>query len=263
MKKRVLLGIGVGCARGLRAAGRVAGLVQYGQSGPPIPTRPSSSGRLSILIFVLMVTLGFILFRELVKLYIARQSNREGSRIRTKLVVGALALSCVPVVLPRAVQLRGPEPQPESLVHQSREKQVQAVRQHRQTAPPRDAGRGQRAGGAARRASRRSAMPQPAANFAAASSNVSPERRRRSRRRFRPPAAPARSWTTRTQPDAAPRRSGPAVPVLDGDRTLGYVELASPMPLDVADQVSTINRYNREYIELRTACGTRAISTRW
>src|SRR5439155_24947617 len=50
-----------------------------------------------ILIFVLMVTLGFILFRELVKIYIARQSNREGSRIRTKLVVGALALSCVPV----------------------------------------------------------------------------------------------------------------------------------------------------------------------
>ena len=44
-----------------------------------------------------MVTLGFILFREFVKLYIARQSNREGSRIRTKLVVGALALSCIPV----------------------------------------------------------------------------------------------------------------------------------------------------------------------
>jgi two-component system nitrogen regulation sensor histidine kinase NtrY len=50
-----------------------------------------------ILIFILIVTLGFILFRESVKLYYARQSNQEGSRIRTKLVVGALALSLVPV----------------------------------------------------------------------------------------------------------------------------------------------------------------------
>src|SRR5689334_7750184 len=49
-----------------------------------------------LLIFVLMVTLGFILFRELVKLYIARQANQEGSRIRTKLVLGALTLTCVP-----------------------------------------------------------------------------------------------------------------------------------------------------------------------
>src|SRR5438045_3609385 len=45
-----------------------------------------------------MVTLGFILFRELVKLYFARQSNQEGSRIRTKLVMGALVLSFAPVI---------------------------------------------------------------------------------------------------------------------------------------------------------------------
>jgi len=36
---------------------------------------------LSSLIFVLMVTLGFILSRMFVKLYIDRQANREGSRI--------------------------------------------------------------------------------------------------------------------------------------------------------------------------------------
>ncbi len=51
----------------------------------------------STLIFVLMVTLGFILVRTGVKLYIERRSNREGSRIKTKLVVGALALSFMPV----------------------------------------------------------------------------------------------------------------------------------------------------------------------
>ncbi|MEZ5401771.1 MAG: ATP-binding protein [Bryobacteraceae bacterium] len=51
----------------------------------------------SILIFILMVTLGFMLVRTGVRLYVDRRGNREGSRIRTKLIVGALALSVVPV----------------------------------------------------------------------------------------------------------------------------------------------------------------------
>jgi PAS domain S-box-containing protein len=52
----------------------------------------------SSLVFVLTVTLSFILVRTAVKLYIERQQGREGSRIKTKLVVGALALSFLPVV---------------------------------------------------------------------------------------------------------------------------------------------------------------------
>src|SRR5215831_7143173 len=51
----------------------------------------------STLIFILMVTVGWILAREFIKLYVARQAKRVGSRIRTKLVVGAMMLSCVPV----------------------------------------------------------------------------------------------------------------------------------------------------------------------
>jgi nitrogen fixation/metabolism regulation signal transduction histidine kinase len=51
----------------------------------------------STLIFLLTVTLGFMLFRTGVKLYFERQSDREGSRIQTKLVLGALALSLLPV----------------------------------------------------------------------------------------------------------------------------------------------------------------------
>jgi two-component system, NtrC family, nitrogen regulation sensor histidine kinase NtrY len=51
----------------------------------------------STLIFLLTVTLGFMLFRTGVKLYFDRQSDREGSRIRTKLMLGALALSLLPV----------------------------------------------------------------------------------------------------------------------------------------------------------------------
>ena len=65
--------------------------------GPANPQQTLIFWFISSLTFILMVTLGWILFREGVKVYIARQSNQAGSRIRTKLVVGAVALSCVPV----------------------------------------------------------------------------------------------------------------------------------------------------------------------
>ena len=67
------------------------------QFGPSDPYQTFIFWAISSLIFVLMVTLGFMLFREGVKLYVERQSNREGSRIKTKLVVGALTLSFLPV----------------------------------------------------------------------------------------------------------------------------------------------------------------------
>jgi two-component system, NtrC family, nitrogen regulation sensor histidine kinase NtrY len=65
--------------------------------GPANPGQTFIFWAISILTFVLMVTLGWILFRTAVKLYMERQSNREGSRIRTKLVLGALTLTSVPV----------------------------------------------------------------------------------------------------------------------------------------------------------------------
>jgi len=65
--------------------------------GPANPGQTLIFWAISVLIFVLMLTLGWILFRTGAKLYIERQSNREGSRIRTKLVLGALTLTSVPV----------------------------------------------------------------------------------------------------------------------------------------------------------------------
>ena len=65
--------------------------------GPTNPGQTFIFWAISILTFVLMLTLGWILFRTLVKLYMERQSNREGSRIRTKLVLGALTLTSMPV----------------------------------------------------------------------------------------------------------------------------------------------------------------------
>ncbi len=52
----------------------------------------------STLIFIFTVTLGFMLFRTVVKLYIERHSNRPGSHIKSKLIGGALALSVLPII---------------------------------------------------------------------------------------------------------------------------------------------------------------------
>ena len=51
----------------------------------------------SILIFLLMLALGFRLARIVFKLWVERRSGQPGSRIRTKLIAGALVLSLMPV----------------------------------------------------------------------------------------------------------------------------------------------------------------------
>lgn len=52
----------------------------------------------STVIFLLTVVLAFMLFRAGVKAYIDRQRNREGSRIRSKLLFGALVLTLTPTL---------------------------------------------------------------------------------------------------------------------------------------------------------------------
>ena len=52
----------------------------------------------STVIFLLTVVLAFMLFRSGVKAYIDRRKNREGSRIRSKLLVGALVLTIAPAL---------------------------------------------------------------------------------------------------------------------------------------------------------------------
>ncbi|MEQ1885030.1 MAG: ATP-binding protein [Bryobacteraceae bacterium] len=70
----------------------------FGEYGPSTLAQTFVFWAVSTLIFLLTITLGFMLFRTGVKLYIERQANREGSRIQTKLVAGALALTLLPVV---------------------------------------------------------------------------------------------------------------------------------------------------------------------
>ena len=65
--------------------------------------RPSGSSEVillfvvSTLIFLCLVIFGFILFRSLFKLTMERRANLLGSKFKTKLVFGALALSVAPV----------------------------------------------------------------------------------------------------------------------------------------------------------------------
>ena len=70
----------------------------FGEYGPADAPQTFVFWAVSTLIFLLTITLGFMLFRTGVKLYLERQANREGSRIKTKMLAGALALSLLPVV---------------------------------------------------------------------------------------------------------------------------------------------------------------------
>lgn len=65
--------------------------------------RPSDSAEtillffLSTIIFLCLLTLGFILFRNFLKLYLERRANQLGSKFKTKMVCGAVGLSVLPV----------------------------------------------------------------------------------------------------------------------------------------------------------------------
>jgi PAS domain S-box-containing protein len=73
------------------------GSFTFGEFAPPTAGLTYIFWAVSLLIFLLMVTLSFILLRLGLRLYIERRENREGSRIKTKLVAGAMALSVIPL----------------------------------------------------------------------------------------------------------------------------------------------------------------------
>ena len=67
--------------------------------------RPESAGvtfvlwALSTCVVIGTIALGFLLFRNLLKLYMERRANKLGSRIKTQLVGGVLVLSIAPIAL--------------------------------------------------------------------------------------------------------------------------------------------------------------------
>jgi two-component system, NtrC family, nitrogen regulation sensor histidine kinase NtrY len=69
-----------------------------------LPVKPDSNQQLlffaslAVLIFVLFVVLTFVLFRNVLKLFAERRLGVLGSKFRTRLVVGSLLLSFLPVI---------------------------------------------------------------------------------------------------------------------------------------------------------------------
>ncbi|MEB2362433.1 MAG: HAMP domain-containing protein [Bryobacteraceae bacterium] len=98
MKKRLINSAGVAVMIALVTLVVWQGSFDFGNYGPSSPQQTYLFWAVSTLVFLLTVTLGFMLFRTAFKLYMERQENREGSRIRTKLIAGALTLSFVPVI---------------------------------------------------------------------------------------------------------------------------------------------------------------------
>ena len=73
--------------------------LSFGEFRPQSPTVTFVLWALSTCVVLGTAALGFLLFRSLVKLYIQRQRNRPGSRLRSKLVAGVVAISITPIAL--------------------------------------------------------------------------------------------------------------------------------------------------------------------
>jgi PAS domain S-box-containing protein len=76
----------------------------FSQQAFNLTLRPTTSEQalifvaLSTLIFLLLIALSVVLVRNLMKVYTERRSGKLGSKFRTRMVVGALALSLTPVI---------------------------------------------------------------------------------------------------------------------------------------------------------------------
>jgi two-component system nitrogen regulation sensor histidine kinase NtrY len=97
MRKRLLYGSGVVLLLISATLLIWQGSFTFGEYAPVNPEQTFLYWVVSTLVFLLTITLGFMLLRMALRLYIERRRNRVGSRIRSKLVIGALALSFTPV----------------------------------------------------------------------------------------------------------------------------------------------------------------------
>jgi two-component system, NtrC family, nitrogen regulation sensor histidine kinase NtrY len=229
--------------------------------GPRDPSQTFAFWAISSLIFVLMVTLGFILFRTGLKLYIERQTNQEGSRLKSKLVWGALVLSFVPVlflvlfsyfVLNRSLTAWFSSPV---------ENQVQlfvkvATSLEHEMQDEVDA-----------QTALLAAQPETRQLLLGAGSapgfleRFSREFQLRSAAIFRPDSSsPADSWGPpvnwgKLNWDKSAARNGRIItsqaPVRDGGRFIGTVFVASEVPIDVARQKGAIDELNRQWSQIR------------
>ncbi len=219
-----------------------------GNFRPANPNQTLIFWAVSSLIFLLMVTLGWILIREFVKLYVERQSRREGSRIKTKLVVGALALSFVPVfflvlfsyyVMNRNIETWFQEPAGNEL------KAFQAITRQlgKEMQDETDA---QAALLAAQPEIRQLLEGGPrtpgflarfAASYELASAAVYSS----------PGEPPLDSWGDYRRKPQVDRLVSASYPIVQGQRRLGFVTVTAEVPGDVAEKKAVVGTWAREW----------------
>jgi PAS domain S-box-containing protein len=218
-----------------------------GNFRPANPNQTLIFWAVSSLIFLLMVTLGWILIREFVKLYVERQSRREGSRIKTKLVLGALALSFVPVfflvlfsyyVMNRniATWFRAPAGNEltafESIARQlGKEMQDETDAQAALLAAQPEVRQLLEGGGRTP-----GFLARFAASYELASAAVYAS----------PGAAPLDSCGDYRQKAKVDRLVASSYPILQGQRRLGFVTVTAEVPGDVAERKALIGTWARE-----------------
>jgi two-component system, NtrC family, nitrogen regulation sensor histidine kinase NtrY len=95
---KVKFGAGIGLLTVLLSVVLYQGSFSTGEYSPTNPQQTYVFWGLSTLTFLLTVLLGFILFRDSIKLYVARRAGVEGSKIRTKILVGAVSLCFLPTM---------------------------------------------------------------------------------------------------------------------------------------------------------------------
>ncbi len=221
-----------------------------GNFRPANPNQTLIFWAVSSLIFLLMVTLGWILTREFVKLYVERQSRREGSRIKTKLVVGALALSFVPVFFlvlfsyevmnrniatwfrqPTASELSASESIASQLGKEMQdETDAEAALLAAQPEVRHLIEGGTRTSGFLARFGTRYQLASAAIYGPAA-------------------GPPLDSWGNYRQPPQVDRLVSASYPVLQGDRTLGFITVTVAVPGDLAETKAVIGKWAREWRE--------------
>jgi PAS domain S-box-containing protein len=97
MKRRYLLGSGILALLVLLGLIMWQVSFDFGEYAPADLSQTFLFWAVSTLVFLLTVTLGFILFRTGLRLFVDRRSDREGSRIKSRLFWGAFLLSFLPV----------------------------------------------------------------------------------------------------------------------------------------------------------------------
>jgi PAS domain S-box-containing protein len=228
------------------------GSFSVGSFAPDDPEQTFVFYGISILIVLLMVTLSFMLAKTIVKLWIERSRDRPGSRISTKLVVGALALSMMPVffmvlfnvyVLNRTMQKWFTLPEQHELVD------LTAIETalERQTRDKADA-----------EAELLTALPETKALLAAPAGEKSLAEQDWLMRfcQARNILAASIAPNTNSDPDAKPIASFGVFPGPDSTPPVivrrGPVRLALAVPIDVVQQREAIEEYHRAFDRLRT-----------